>query len=107
MGYEITHRIGGQDVATAGSTQPIMNPATGAEVGTLHLGDADTVDQAVRSAARASDTFAHSRWARAAEREWAKVSLARRTQILFRMRQLVIEATDEIAVPIDRQSTRL
>src|SRR5699024_1301252 len=90
MGYEITHRIGGQDVATAGSTQPIMNPATGAEVGTLHLGDADTVDQAVRSAARA-------------QREWAKVSLARRTQILFRMRQLVIEATDEIAVAISRE----
>src|SRR5699024_3053375 len=90
MGYEITHWIGGQDVATAGSTQPIMNPATGAEVGTLHLGDADTVDQAVRSAAEA-------------QREWAKVSLAKRTQILFRMRQLMLDNTDEIAVAISRE----
>lgn len=90
MGYEITHWIGGQDVTTAGSTQPIMNPATGAEVGTLHLGDADTVDQAVRSAAKAQG-------------EWAKVSLAKRTQILFRMRQLMLENTDEIAVAISRE----
>ena len=39
MGYEITHWIDGREVAGAGSTQPIMNPATGGEVGTLQLGD--------------------------------------------------------------------
>ena len=90
MGYEITHWIDGREVAGAGSTQPIMNPATGGEVGTLQLGDASTVDQAVEVARRA-------------QKEWAKVSLAKRTQILYRMRQLMIENTDEIAVVISRE----
>ena len=48
-----------------------MNPATGEEIGTLHLGDASTVDRAVEVAV-------------AAQREWAKVSLAKRTQIFYR-----------------------
>ena len=90
MGYEITHWIDGREVAGAGSTQPIMNPATGGEVGTLQLGDASTVDQAVEVARRA-------------QKEWAKVSLAKRTQVLYRMRQLMIENTDEIAVVISRE----
>ncbi len=90
MGYEITHWIDGREVAGAGSTQPIMNPATGGEVGTLQLGDASTVDQAVEVARRA-------------QKEWAKVSLAKRTQVLYRMRQLMIEHTDEIAVVISRE----
>ncbi|MEE1650263.1 CoA-acylating methylmalonate-semialdehyde dehydrogenase [Brachybacterium sp. J144] len=90
MGYEITHWIDGQEVAGSGATQPIMDPATGAAVGTLHLGDAGTVDRAVQVAA-------------AAQKEWAKVSLARRTQILYRMRQLMIEHTDEIAAVITRE----
>ncbi|MFJ6041813.1 CoA-acylating methylmalonate-semialdehyde dehydrogenase [Brachybacterium paraconglomeratum] len=90
MGYEITHWIDGREVAGTGSTQPIMNPATGGEVGTLQLGDASTVDQAVEVARRA-------------QKEWAKVSLAKRTQILYRMRQLMIENTDEIAVVISRE----
>ena len=85
MGYEITHWIDGRETAgTTGSTQPIMNPATGGEVGTLHVGDATTVDQAVQVAA-------------AAQAEWGKVSLAKRTQVLYRMRQLMIDHTDEIA----------
>ena len=91
MGYEITHWIGGrEDAGTTGRTQPIMNPATGGEVGTLHLGDAATVDQAVRVAA-------------AAQADWGRVSLAKRTQILYRMRQLMIDHTDEIAVVISRE----
>ena len=83
MGYEITHVIDGQDVAGSGDTQPIMNPATGEQVGTLHLGDAQTVDRAVQVAL-------------AAQHEWQQTSLAKRTQVLYRMRELVIAATDEI-----------
>ncbi|HEX7351404.1 CoA-acylating methylmalonate-semialdehyde dehydrogenase [Brachybacterium sp.] len=91
MGYEITHWIDGREEAgTTGSTQPIMNPATGAEVGTLHLGDASTVDRAVQVAA-------------AAQKEWGRTSLAKRTQILYRMRELMIEHTDEIAQVISRE----
>ena len=90
MGYDISHVIDGQEVAGTGSTQPIMNPATGEEVGTLQLGDASTVDRAVQVAV-------------AAQKQWQQVSLAKRTQILYRMRELVIAATDEIAEVITRE----
>ena len=88
--YEISHWIGGQDSTGAAGTQPIYNPATGEAVGTLHLGDASTVDEAVRTAAEA-------------QREWGRASLARRTQVMYRMRELVIAATDEIAAAITRE----
>ncbi|WP_122938943.1 CoA-acylating methylmalonate-semialdehyde dehydrogenase [Brachybacterium sp. EE-P12] len=90
MGYDISHVIDGQEVVGTGSTQPIMNPATGEEVGTLQLGDASTVDRAVQVAV-------------AAQKQWQQVSLAKRTQILYRMRELVIAATDEIAEVITRE----
>ena len=91
MGYEIMHWIDGRETAgESGQTQPIMNPATGGEAGTLHLGDAATADRAVQVAV-------------AAQAEWGKVSLARRTQILYRMRELMIEHTDEIAEVISRE----
>ena len=90
MGYDISHVIDGQEVVGTGSTQPIMNPATGEEVGTLQLGDASTVDRAVQVAV-------------AAQQQWQRVSLAKRTQILYRMRELVIAATDEIAEVITRE----
>ncbi|WP_114853114.1 CoA-acylating methylmalonate-semialdehyde dehydrogenase [Brachybacterium sp. YJGR34] len=90
MGYDVQHWIGGTETAGTGSTQPILNPATGQEVGTLHLGDAGTVDRAVEVAT-------------AAQREWATVSLAKRTQIMYRMRQLMIEHTEEIARAITRE----
>ncbi|MFC0672536.1 CoA-acylating methylmalonate-semialdehyde dehydrogenase [Brachybacterium hainanense] len=88
--YDVKHWIAGEEADGTGSTQPILNPATGAQVGTLHLGDAATVDRAVEVA-------------REAQHAWAQVSLSRRTQILYRMRQLVIDATEEIAVAISRE----
>ena len=88
--YDITHWIAGAETPGQGSTQPILNPATGAQVGTLQLGDAATVDRAVEVAL-------------AAQREWAQVSLAKRTQILYRMRQLMVEHTEEIAQVISRE----
>ncbi|WP_010533131.1 CoA-acylating methylmalonate-semialdehyde dehydrogenase [Brachybacterium squillarum] len=90
MTYDITHWIDGREEPGTGSTQPILNPATGAQVGTVQLGDADTVDRAVQVAA-------------AAQKEWAGVSLSKRTQILYRMRQLVLDAVDEIAAAITRE----
>ncbi|UEJ84046.1 CoA-acylating methylmalonate-semialdehyde dehydrogenase [Brachybacterium halotolerans subsp. kimchii] len=87
---DVKHWIDGREAEGTGSTQPILNPATNEEIATLHLGDAGTVDQAVQVAV-------------AAQREWAKVSLAKRTQIMYRMRQLLIDATDEIAEVISRE----
>lgn len=87
----VQHFINGTETSgTTGTTQPIVNPATGEEIATLAIGDATTVDEAVRAGV-------------AAQQEWAQVSLAKRTQLLFRMRQLVADATDEIAEAISRE----
>ncbi|MGO2360082.1 MAG: CoA-acylating methylmalonate-semialdehyde dehydrogenase [Brachybacterium tyrofermentans] len=90
MGQNVQHWINGREEAGTGSTQPILNPATGEQIRTLHLGDASTVDRAVEVAV-------------AAQREWAKVSLAKRTQIFYTMRELLIAATEEIAVVISQE----
>lgn len=88
--YDVTHWIAGRPEEGTGSTQPILDPATGDQVGTLHLGDAATVDRAVEIG-------------RAAQRDWAQVSLSKRTQILYRMRQLMLENVEEIARAITRE----
>lgn len=88
--YDVTHVIAGHEEPMGGDTQPIMDPATGQQIGTLQLGDAATVDRAVRAAT-------------AAQREWGRTSLARRTQILYRMRELVREHTEELAAVISRE----
>ena len=63
---------------------PIENPGTGEiEAELLQASDAD-LDHAVEVARRA-------------QREWAKASLARRTAVMFRMRQLVLDHSDEMA----------
>ncbi|MBF0745055.1 CoA-acylating methylmalonate-semialdehyde dehydrogenase [Micrococcus yunnanensis] len=90
MTSNVTHWIDGAELTGTGPTQPILNPATGEEIGTLQIGDAATVDQAVQAAA-------------AAQKDWARASLSKRTQILYRMRDLVIAHTDEIAEVISRQ----
>ncbi|MDO5661075.1 MAG: CoA-acylating methylmalonate-semialdehyde dehydrogenase [Brachybacterium sp.] len=88
--YDVKNWIAGADADGSGATQPLLNPATGGQVGTLHLGDAATVDDAVRAAAEAQPA-------------WAATSLSKRTQILYRMRQLMVEHTEEIAQHITRE----
>lgn len=88
--YTVQHWIAGTETTGGTDTQPIMNPATGAQVGTLHLADAATVDRAVEAAATA-------------QRAWSQVSLSKRTQVLYRMRQLMLENTEEIAQVISRE----
>lgn len=62
----------------------VENPATGeVEAEMLEASDAD-LDRAVEVA-------------RKAQKEWAKVSLAKRTAIMFKMRQLVLDHQDEMA----------
>ena len=62
----------------------VENPGTGeVEAELLQASDAD-LDHAVEVARRA-------------QKEWAKVSLAKRTAIMFRMRQLVLDHSDEMA----------
>ncbi|WP_448071070.1 CoA-acylating methylmalonate-semialdehyde dehydrogenase [Georgenia yuyongxinii] len=81
----VKHWIAGrEDEGSTGRTQPIYNPATGEVTAQLVLGDATTVDEAVRAAT-------------AAQRAWGRVSLARRTSVLFRFRDLLVEHEAELA----------
>jgi malonate-semialdehyde dehydrogenase (acetylating)/methylmalonate-semialdehyde dehydrogenase len=86
----VQHWIDGAESTGGTDTQPILNPATGTETATLLLADRDTVDRAVAGA-------------RTAQRAWARVSLAKRTQVMYRFRDLVVAHTDEIAALVTRE----
>ncbi|QTE31294.1 CoA-acylating methylmalonate-semialdehyde dehydrogenase [Pengzhenrongella sicca] len=74
----VLHWINGVETAGGtGLTQPIYNPSTGEISGHVALGDAGTVAAAVAAAT-------------AAQKAWGRMSLAKRTTILFRMRELMI-----------------
>ena len=81
----IEHWIDGAPYSGAPTGRiPVENPGTGeVEAELLHASDAD-LNHAVEVARRA-------------QREWAKVSLAKRVAIMFRMRQLVLDHQDEMA----------
>ncbi|WP_124054311.1 CoA-acylating methylmalonate-semialdehyde dehydrogenase [Arcanobacterium ihumii] len=66
---------------------PVENPATGKVEAQVHLASREDLDYAVKVAQEA-------------QRKWAKVSLAKRTEIMFKMRQLVLDHQDEIAKSI-------
>lgn len=85
MTEQIPHWIAGQrrDQNSSRMAQ-VRNPATGEVTGNVPLASGDDVGEAVRSA-------------RAAAREWRSASLARRTSVLFAMRQLLTENADELA----------
>ena len=69
---------------SATATQPVFNPATGAEQAEVVLGGASAVDKAVTAAAKAFET-------------WSESSLSRRTQVMFAFRQLLVEHEEELA----------
>ncbi|WP_028934103.1 CoA-acylating methylmalonate-semialdehyde dehydrogenase [Pseudonocardia spinosispora] len=79
------HWIGGKYIeGAAGRTVPITNPATGEVTQQLALADEAVVDQAVAVAAEAA-------------RSWSRSSLSKRTQVLFKYRELLDGHRDEIA----------
>ena len=85
----ITHLVAGTPwEGTAERTSPVYNPATGEQTGVLDLASTATVDEVVRAA--------KSAW----ESEWQNVSLTKRTQVLFRFRELLNERKDEIGALI-------
>ncbi len=85
----ITHLVAGKAwEGTAERTSPVYNPATGAQTGELDLASADLVGEVVATAKAA--------WAQ----EWGNVSLTKRTQVLFKFRQLLDERKEEIAALI-------
>src|SRR5919106_3506112 len=81
----IHHWIGGRIVpGESGRSGPVWNPATGAQTGEVDFASIEEVDRAV---ATAKETFA----------SWRKVSLARRAELMFRIRELVHDRRGEIA----------
>jgi malonate-semialdehyde dehydrogenase (acetylating)/methylmalonate-semialdehyde dehydrogenase len=81
----ITHWIGGKAVeGESGRSGPVYNPATGRQTGAVDFATAEEIDRAVRTAKEAFPA-------------WRALSLSRRTELFFRIRELVHERRDEIA----------
>ncbi|HWK48757.1 MAG TPA: aldehyde dehydrogenase family protein, partial [Steroidobacter sp.] len=79
------HFIGGEWVAAANAvTMPIINPATAESIGTLALGNAADVDQAVRAARNA---FA----------SWSKTSGTERASYLRAIAQQIRDKAESLA----------
>ncbi len=84
-GERVPHWIGGRPVAgTSGRSGPVYNPATGEVARHVDFASVEEVDAAVAAA-------------KAAFPAWRATSLSRRTEILFRIRNLVEAHKQEIA----------
>ncbi|TMC65292.1 MAG: aldehyde dehydrogenase family protein, partial [Chloroflexi bacterium] len=85
MGEPVNHWIGGRRVAGTSSRRgPVYNPATGRLAREVDFASAEEVDAAVRAA---KDAFPG----------WRSTSLSRRTEILFRIRNLVDQHRGDLA----------
>jgi malonate-semialdehyde dehydrogenase (acetylating) / methylmalonate-semialdehyde dehydrogenase len=81
----IPHWIGGKRVnGTSGRSGPVFNPAIGVQTGAVDLASVEEVDAAVRSATEA--------WP-----AWRAMSLARRAELFFRIRELLHANREELA----------
>src|SRR6476646_9589036 len=81
----ISHWIGGRIVAgESGRSGPVYNPATGCQTGAVDFATVDEVDQAVQAAKAAFET-------------WRQMSLAKRAELFFAIRELVHERREEAA----------
>ncbi|WP_405177385.1 CoA-acylating methylmalonate-semialdehyde dehydrogenase [Nocardia sp. NBC_01377] len=81
----IAHWLDGKPFdGTSGRSAPVTNPATGVVTGRVALADAADVETVVAAAA---DAFP----------AWRDTSLARRTQTLFRFRELLNDRKEELA----------
>lgn len=82
---QINHIIGGEEVvSSSGRTADVYNPATGEVTAKVGLATVEEVDRAVATA-------------RAASEAWGATSIAKRTAILFRFRDLVDRHANDIA----------
>ena len=81
----IGHWIAGQKAAgESGRTNPVYNPATGEQTGAVDLATAEEVDRAVAAAREAFPA-------------WRSMSLSRRSDLFFRIRELVHTHREDIA----------
>src|SRR5881409_1974009 len=81
----ISHWIGGKLVdGTSGRSGPVYNPATGRQTGAVDFASVEEVDQVVQTA---KQTF----------ESWRLVSISKRVDIMFRIRELVHDRREDIA----------
>ncbi len=81
----IHHWIGGKSVpGTSGRSGPVWNPATGEQSGAVDFASAEEIDAAVQAAKEAFGS-------------WREVSLARRAELFFRIRELFNQHREDIA----------
>ncbi len=81
----IAHWIDGQRVeGTSGRSGPVYNPATGEQSGEVDFASVEEVDAAVQAAKRAFES-------------WRTVSLSRRTETFFRIRELFHDHSEDLA----------
>ena len=87
----IPHYIAGQPTTTDGvATGPVYDPAAGRVAAEVALADATTADEAVRAATEA--------WP-----GWRDTSLSKRSEVMFRYRELLDAHRTEIAEMISRE----
>src|SRR5665647_1513244 len=88
MTATIPHWIDGKPfVGDHYTTSPIHNPATGEVIAELAHATPEEVERIIASSAAAFET-------------WSQVSLGKRSAILFRFRELLVEHTDELAATV-------
>jgi acyl-CoA reductase-like NAD-dependent aldehyde dehydrogenase len=81
----INHFISGAETAGSGTgTKPVYNPATGAVTAELRLANREDLDTTVAIAKEAAES-------------WGDISLAKRTAVLFKFRELVASHVEELA----------
>ncbi len=81
----ISHWIGGRIVeGTSGRSGPVYNPATGEQAAEVDFASVEEVDRAVQAAKEAFPS-------------WRALSLSRRTELFFRIRNLVDEHREDLA----------
>jgi malonate-semialdehyde dehydrogenase (acetylating)/methylmalonate-semialdehyde dehydrogenase len=80
---QLSHFVFGQSTPSAGATIPIINPATGREIGLVPMGLASEVDAAIAAA-------------KAALPAWSALGLQQRINLLFDLRQCLAENKDEV-----------
>lgn len=81
---EIKNFIDGEERPAAGGVEPVLNPATGEQIGTAPVSTEEDVDAAVRAAA-------------AAFRGWSDTPPGRRAEALLKLADALEEHADELA----------
>jgi malonate-semialdehyde dehydrogenase (acetylating) / methylmalonate-semialdehyde dehydrogenase len=90
-GERVTHWINGRPVAgRSGRSGPVFNPATGELAREVDFASVEEVDAAVAAAHEAFPA-------------WRATSISRRTEIMFRIRNLVEQHREELAAHLTRE----